>query len=86
MGLFKKIKKAISKVTKAPLKAVGLAQDAPSAPQAADPAPAVPIETPKEEAVDMNADADTESGRKKTRSSGKKSLSVSRSSGSGINL
>lgn len=83
MGLFKKIKKAISKVVKAPLKAVGLAADAPNVQTAAVAAPQV---APKEVVEDVESSADTESGKKKSRASGKKSLSVSRSSGGGINL
>ncbi|WP_434007298.1 hypothetical protein [Pseudomonas aeruginosa] len=47
---------------------------------------AAPQEAPKEVVEDVESSADTESGRKKTRASGKKSLSVSRSSGGGINL
>ncbi len=86
MGLFKKIKKAISKVVKAPLKAVGLAADAPNVQTAAETQVAAPQEAPKEVVEDVGSSADTESGKKKTRASGKKSLSVSRSSGGGINL
>lgn len=87
MGLFKKISKAISKVTKAPLKAVGLAPDMPTAPTAAEVAtPAQQVEAPKDPNVDTQDNSDTESARRKARSGGKKSLSVSRNSGSGINL
>lgn len=86
MGLFKKIKKAISKVVKSPLKAVGLAADAPNVQTAAETPVAAPQEAPKEVVEDVESSADTESGKKKTRASGKKSLSVSRSSGGGINL
>ena len=86
MGLFKKIKKAISGVVKAPLKAVGLAADAPNVQTAAETPVAAPQEAPKEVVEDVESSADTESGKKKTRASGKKSLSVSRSSGGGINL
>lgn len=86
MGLFKKIKKAISKVVKVPLKAVGLAADAPNVQTAAETPVAAPQEAPKEVVEDVESSADTESGKKKSRASGKKSLSVSRSSGGGINL
>lgn len=86
MGLFKKIKKAISKVTKAPLKLAGLAQDAPNPAAASETPVAAPQEAPKEVVEDVESSADTESGRKKSRSSGKKSLSVSRNGGGGINL
>lgn len=86
MGLFKKIKKAISKVTKAPLKLAGLAADAPTPSVADTQVPAAQVEAPKEVVEDVDTSADTESGRKKARSGGKKSLSVARSSGGGINL
>lgn len=87
MGLFKKIRKAVSKAIKKPLSAVaGLAglADVPKAPDAPDPA-AVVVDTPKEEAKEEDG-AQTESGKKKTKSGGKKSLSVARSSGGGINI
>ena len=84
MGLLKKIKKAVSKVTKAPLKAAGLAPDVPDAPEAPT-AAAAPVEVAKTEAVEDTAEG-TVSDKKKTKAGGKKSLSVSRSSGSGINV
>lgn len=86
MGLLKKIKKAVSKVTKAPLKAVGLAPDVPDMPQAADaPVAAQPVEVAKTEAVE-DTEGTTASDKKKAKAGGKKSLSVSRSSGTGANL
>lgn len=85
MGLLKKIKKAVSKVTKAPLKAAGLAPDIPDAPNVEAPVAAAPAEVAKTEAVE-DAPDNTASDQKKTKAGGKKSLSVSRSSGSGINV
>lgn len=84
MGLLKKIKKALSKITKAPLKAVGLAPDVPNAPDAPQPA-AQPVEVAKTEAVEDTTET-TESAKKKTKAGGKRSLSVARSSGTGTNL
>lgn len=65
---------------------MGLAADAPNVQTAAETQVAAPQEAPKEVVEDVESSADTESGKKKTRASGKKSLSVSRSSGGGINL
>lgn len=97
----KKIKKAVKKVTKAAKKVVkevtrpvkqvagGLAGGAGEAqvvevPQAATPAAQI-VDVPEKE-VSTEDEAQTESGRKKARSGGKKSLSVARSSGGGINI
>lgn len=97
----KKIKKAVKKVTKPITKAVkkvtkevarplsGLAGGAGEAqvvevPQAASPAAQI-VDVPDKE-VSTEDEAQTESGRKKARSGGKKSLSVARSSGAGINI
>ncbi len=87
----KKVKKAVKKVAKEvtrPVKQVagalaggiGEAQ-AVEAPQAAAPIVDVP-----EKEVSTEDEAQTESGRKKARAGGKKSLSVARSSGGGINI
>lgn len=97
----KKIKKAVKKVTKAAKKVVkevtrpvkqvagGLAGGAGEAqvvevPQAATPAAQI-VDVPEKE-VSTEDEAQTESGRKKARAGGKKSLSVARSSGGGINI
>lgn len=86
MGIFKKIKKAVSKITKAPLKVVGLAPDMPDASSAGDaPVPAQAVEVAKTEATG-DTEGTTESDKKKVKAGGKKSLSVARSSGSGINV
>lgn len=97
MGLFKKIKKAVKKVVKQvtkPVKQVagglaGLAGGAGEAqvveaPAAASPAAQI-VDVPEKE-VSTEDEAQTESGRKKARADGKKSLSVARSSGGGINI
>ena len=96
MGLFKKIKKAVKKVTKQVTKPVrqvakGLAgavgvdggAQVVEAPQAT---PAAQIVDVPEKEVSTEDEAQTESGRKKARAGGKKSLSVARSSGGGINI
>ena len=97
----KKIKKAVKKVTKAAKKVVkevtrpvkqvagGLAGGSGEAqvvevPQAATPAAQI-VDVPEKE-VSTEDEAQTESGRKKARAGGKKSLSVARSSGGGINI
>lgn len=101
MGLFKKIKKAVKKITKAvtkPIKkvvkgaagAVGLGTQKVKAPQMVqnDPsaAPAQIIEPPDKDNIDTEDESQTESGKKKTRAGGKKSLSVARNSGGGLNI
>lgn len=89
MGLFKKIKKAVKKITNAPVKALAHAagldeQKAPT--QAPAPDVAAPEVEPAKEVTDEESGADTESDKKKARSSGKRSLSVARNSGAGINI
>lgn len=98
----KKIKKAVKKVTKSvkkvvkevarPVKQVasGLAGGVGEAqvvevPQAAATPAAQIVDVPEKE-VSTEDEAQTESGRKKARAGGKKSLSVARSSGGGINI
>ncbi|MCO4329765.1 hypothetical protein MTQ91_09130 [Staphylococcus hyicus] len=98
----KKIKKAVKKVTKSVKKVVkevarpvkqiagGLAGGAGEAqvvevPQAAATPAAQIVDVPEKE-VSTEDEAQTESGRKKARAGGKKSLSVARSSGGGINI
>lgn len=89
MGLFKKIKKAVKKVTNAPLKAIGKAagldKQAPSAPVAAD-APVAPENEIAKVETEQDSGAETEGDRKKARSGGKRSLSVQRNSGAGVNI
>lgn len=96
----KKIKKAVKKVTKSvkkvvkevarPVKQVasGLAGGAGEAQvvEAPQAAPAAQIVDVPEKEVTTEDEAQTESGRKKARAGGKKSLSVARSSGGGINI
>lgn len=91
----KPIKKAVKKVTKEvtrPVKQIagGLAGGAGEAqvvevPQAAATPAAQIVDVPEKE-VSTEDEAQTESGRKKARAGGKKSLSVARSSGGGINI
>lgn len=56
-----------------------------AAPVAAPP-PAQIIEAPTKGDVETEDEAQTESGKKKARAGGKKSLSVARSSGGGLNI
>lgn len=91
----KSVKKAVKKVAKEvtrPVKQVtrGLAGGAGEAqvvevPQAAATPAAQIVDVPEKE-VTTEDEAQTESGRKKARAGGKKSLSVARSSGGGINI
>ena len=93
----KPVTKAVNKVTKEvtrPIKQVagalaggtGEAQvlEVPQPTPAATPAAQI-VDVPEKE-VSTEDEAQTESGRKKARSGGKKSLSVARSSGEGINI
>lgn len=92
----KPVKKVVKKVTKEvtrPIKQVAgaLAGGAGEvqvveAQQAAAATPAAQIVDVPEKEVSTEDEAQTESGRKKARSGGKKSLSVARSSGGGINI
>lgn len=97
----KKIKKAVKKVTKSVKKVVkevtrpvkqiagGMAGGAGGAQEVevpAAPTPAAQIVDVPEKEVSTEDEAQTESGRKKARADGKKSLSVARSSGGGINI
>lgn len=92
----KKVTKSVKKVVKEvarPVKQVasGLAGGAGEAqvvevPQAAAATPAAQIVDVPEKEVTTEDEAQTESGRKKARAGGKKSLSVARSSGGGINI
>ena len=90
----KSVKKAVKKVTKEvtrPVKQVakGLAGGAGAAQEVevpAAPTPAAQIVDVPDKEVSTEDEAQTESGRKKARAGGKKSLSVARSSGGGINI
>lgn len=96
----KAVSKVVKQATKAPENlakgAVALAtgqggettvieKETPAATQVAAPAPATQVETPTVETDDENT-SDTESDKKKARAGGKKSLSIARSSGNGINI
>ena len=91
----KSVKKAVKKVTKEvarPVKQVakglaggaGAAQVVEAPPAAATPAAQI-VDVPEKE-ISTEDEAQTESGRKKARAGGKKSLSVARSSSGGINI
>lgn len=98
----KKITKAVKKVVKEvtrpvekvakeiirPVKQVaGALAGSPDMPEVVQPTPsAALIEVPQQEEVQTDTDATTESSRKKARAGGKKSLSVARSAGGGINI
>lgn len=88
---FKKITKPVEKVAKGAVGALAgggkpVAQVIePPAPVEA-PAAAQIIEPPSKDDVGTADEAQTESGKKKARAGGKKSLSVARSSGGGLNI
>lgn len=94
----KPVRKAVKQVTKPVEKvvkhAVGAVVPAPKMPkqapaqvveQAAPPAAQL-VDVPDKKDVDTDDEAQTESGRRKAARSGKKALSVTRSSGGGINI
>lgn len=60
-------------------------QEAP-APVVTAPPPAQVVDVPEQDKAEGEDEAQTESARKKARAGGKKSLSVARSSGGGINI
>ena len=60
-------------------------QEAPS-PVVTAPPPAQIVDVPEQDKAEGEDEAQTESARKKARAGGKKSLSVARSSGGGINI
>lgn len=89
----KKVKKAVKKVVKPVTKLAGgllgadaQAPTAEAAPVPAAPVPAAPVVDVPKEAVETDSGVPTESDRKKARAGGKKSLSVARSSGAGVNI
>lgn len=89
MGFFSGISKALRKVVKSVTKPVGGLLGADAAQQVIAPPPppaAAQVDIPKQENVEGDDEAQTESDKKRSRASGKKSLSVARSSGGGINL
>lgn len=85
----RKIVKPVEKLAQSAVGAVMPKQEAPKveAPQQVTQAPAaVAVETATPEVVEHEDDAQTEAGRKKAARGGKKSLSVARSSGGGLNI
>lgn len=79
----KAVKKAVKQVTK-PIAALAGGVETPEMPEQVTPAQAVEIATP--EKVEHEDEAQTEAGRKKAARAGKKSLSVARASGGGLNI
>ncbi|SOO46359.1 Phage protein [Yersinia phage fPS-52] len=88
MGLRKTFKKVIKAVTKPVVGIIGGALG--KAPDVQPPDIQAPsaqvIEPPTKDKADTDDEALTESGKKKAARGGKKSLSVARSSGGGINI
>ena len=81
------VKGTVGAITGAGKGKTTIVNEAPAAVQATPaPPPAQPVEPPKPEDASGEDDAQTEAGRKKARAGGKKSLSVARSSGGGINI
>lgn len=80
----KSISKALKKTVGSALGVVGLGADTPSAPAAAE-VPAAATDVPQEQAPEVETDT-TEADKKKVKSSGKRGLQVSRTSGGGISL
>lgn len=80
----KSISKAFKKVVGGALNTVGLGPSAP-VPQAAPEVAAAPTEVPQETVTDVDTET-TEMDVKKGKRVGKKSLSVSRTSGGGISI
>lgn len=79
----KSISKALKKTVGSALGVVGLGADTPSA--AAAEVPAAATDVPQEQAPEVETDT-TEADKKKVKSSGKRGLQVSRTSGGGISL
>lgn len=82
----RQVTKPVEKVAKGALGALAGGVPTPEAPEANVPAPAAAVEVATPETVEHEDDAQTEAGRKKARAGGKKSLSVARSSGGGLNI
>lgn len=82
----KSISKAFKKVVGGALKTVGLGQSAPQPTAQPTQVPAAaPVEVPKDQVTDVETDV-TEASKKKAKSTGKRSLQVSRTSGGGISI
>ena len=91
MGFGKIIKKVFKAATQ-PLKAVAgiagidKAQPVATVPDQAIVPAAAAVEAPPKDTANTGDESQTEAGKKKNARSGKKSLSVSRSSGNGVNI
>lgn len=93
--IVKEVTKPVEKAGKEVGKVVGgalgagkqeiIQQEAP-APVVTAPPPAQVVDVPEQDKAEGEDEAQTESARKKARAGGKKSLSVARSSGGGINI
>lgn len=82
-----KVAKEITRPIKQVAGALAGAPDVPDTPAIVQQTPpAALVEVPQQEEVQTDTDATTESNRKKARAGGKKSLSVARSAGTGINI
>lgn len=83
----KVVNKAVKEITRPVKQVAGALAGVPDMPEIAPPTPsAALIEVPQQEEVRTDTDADTAASRKKARAGGKKSLSVARSAGGGINI
>lgn len=82
----RKVTKPIEKVAKGAVGALAGGAGEAQVVEVAQPTPAAAIVEAPTKDVETEDEAQTESGRKKARSGGKKSLSVARSSGGGINI
>lgn len=81
----KSISKAFKKVVGGALNTVGLGQSAPQPKAQAAQVAAAPVEVPQDQVTDVETDV-TETSKKKAKSTGKRGLQVSRTSGGGISI
>lgn len=82
----KSISKAFKKVVGGALNTVGLGPSTPKAPAAADAqVAAAPVEVPQDTVTDVDTDVSA-TDQKKQRSTGKRGLSIARTSGGGISI
>ncbi|AVJ51914.1 host range protein [Escherichia phage Ebrios] len=81
------VKQAAKEITRPIKQVAGALAGTPDMPEIAPPTPsAALVEVPQQEEAQTDTDADTAASRKKARAGGKKSLSVARSAGGGINI
>ena len=90
--IFKKVFKAATKPLKAAaagiagVAGIDKAQPVAAVPDQAIVPAAAAVEAPPKDTANTGDESQTEAGKKKTARSGKKSLSVSRSTGNGVNI